>query len=95
MSATKHTFLLDEHEEAFIEAQLKSGGYADASDVVRTALLLLEDQQAELERLEADHDDLREKIMVGMKDIEEGRYRDYGSAGEIKQDIIARAKALR
>lgn len=34
-----------EHLKAFVESQVRSGRYRDASDVVRAALLLLESQE--------------------------------------------------
>jgi antitoxin ParD1/3/4 len=55
------SYALGEHFEAFIEVQVKSGRYNNASEVVRDALRLLEDQEtlrelryAELRRLAAE-----------------------------------------
>ena len=49
---------LGSHFEAFLKAQLASGRYNNASEVVREGLRLLEDQEAtrqlKLERLRAD-----------------------------------------
>ncbi|GAB2454546.1 type II toxin-antitoxin system ParD family antitoxin [Nocardia tengchongensis] len=42
---------LGAHHDAFIEAQVKSGRYQSASEVVRTALRLLEDRETELRTL--------------------------------------------
>lgn len=44
---------LNEHFVAFIDAQVKHGRYDSASDVVRAALRLLEDQESRLAALRA------------------------------------------
>ena len=45
------SFSLDEHYSAFIESEIASGRYRSASDVVRTALRLLEDRETRLRTL--------------------------------------------
>jgi antitoxin ParD1/3/4 len=45
------SFSLDEHYSAFIESEIASGRYRSASDVVRTALRLLEDHETRLRAL--------------------------------------------
>jgi antitoxin ParD1/3/4 len=45
------SFSLDEHYNAFIEEEVASGRYRSASDVVRTALRLLEDRETRLRAL--------------------------------------------
>ena len=69
--------------EAFIEAQVTSGQYASASDVVTEALRLLEMRQADAAKLKW----LQEAIRLGL---------ESGDAGEVDiEDIIAEAKAQR
>jgi antitoxin ParD1/3/4 len=46
------SFSLDEHYSAFIEGEVASGRYRSASDVVRTALRLLEDRETRLRALQ-------------------------------------------
>ncbi len=45
------SFSLDEHFSAFIDAEVSSGRYRSASDVVRSALRLLEDREIRLAAL--------------------------------------------
>ncbi|ETB04364.1 antitoxin [Mycobacterium avium subsp. avium 10-9275] len=47
------SFSLDEHYSAFIEREVASGRYRSASDVVRSALRLLEDRETQLRALRA------------------------------------------
>ncbi|TWB53180.1 antitoxin ParD1/3/4 [Rhizobium sp. ERR 922] len=44
------SFALNEHYERFIKRQIESGRYNNASEVVRAALRLLEDQEDARER---------------------------------------------
>jgi antitoxin ParD1/3/4 len=54
---------------AFIEAQLASGRYNDASEVVRDALRLMEERERRLAAVDA-------ALERGMADIEAGRVHD-------------------
>ncbi|MGV9840467.1 type II toxin-antitoxin system ParD family antitoxin [Nocardia niigatensis] len=45
------SFSLDEHYSAFIDSEVASGRYRSASDVVRSALRLLEDRETQLRAL--------------------------------------------
>ncbi len=45
------SFSLDEHYSLFIEGEVASGRYRSASDVVRSALRLLEDRETQLRGL--------------------------------------------
>jgi antitoxin ParD1/3/4 len=57
------SFALNEHYERFIQAQLESGRYNNASEVVRAGLRMLEDFEAARERW------LREEIPSRLQDI--------------------------
>lgn len=57
------SFALGQHFEQFIDAQVKSGRYNNASEVVRAGLRLLEDSQPSPA---IGFDDLRELIRQGM-----------------------------
>lgn len=45
------SFSLDDHYSAFIEGEVEAGRYRSASDVVRSALRLLEDRETQLRAL--------------------------------------------
>ena len=45
------SFSLDEHYSAFIDREVAAGRYRSASDVVRSALRLLEDRETQLRAL--------------------------------------------
>jgi antitoxin ParD1/3/4 len=54
---------LSSHFESFIQEQVKSGRYNNASEVVRAALRLLEDQHA---RAKLQQEELRAAIAAGL-----------------------------
>jgi len=54
---------LSAHFESFIQEQVKSGRYNNASEVVRAALRLLEDQQA---RAKMQREEMRAAIAAGL-----------------------------
>lgn len=45
------SFVLDEHHRAFIDGEIAAGRYRSASEVVRSALRLLEDREVQLRAL--------------------------------------------
>jgi antitoxin ParD1/3/4 len=44
---------LDEHSSRFVDEQVSRGKFASAADVVKAALQLLEEDEAQIERLRA------------------------------------------
>ncbi len=64
---TSHT--IGKHFEEFVKAQLASGCYSDASEVLRDALRLMEERERKLASLNA-------SIKRGMADVEAGRVHD-------------------
>jgi antitoxin ParD1/3/4 len=60
------SYTLGKHFETFVQAQLASGRYNNASEVLRDALRLMEDRERRLASLDG-------AIERGMADIEAGR----------------------
>jgi antitoxin ParD1/3/4 len=65
MSSTKRSFVIGDRYEGFIEAQIASGRFNNASEVVRAGLRLLEDRETRLA-------ELRELISEGDAQLERG-----------------------
>jgi antitoxin ParD1/3/4 len=63
------SYTLGQHFEAFIQAQLASGRYNNASEVVRDALRLMEERERRLAAIDA-------AIERGVADIKAGRVHD-------------------
>lgn len=75
---------LTDHFDAFINAEVASGQYANASEVVRAGLRLLEHQkQEDEEKLSR----LRALVAEGVADVQAGRVTPLKSAEEIKAFI--------
>lgn len=77
--------------EEMVRAQVATGRYTSASELVREALRLFEERQRLSEmRLE----DLRREIRVGVEAFERGEVRDFDDslAEEIHQRGLARMK---
>ena len=61
---------LTEHFDHFVERQVSSGRYSNASEIVREALRLLEEQEQEREaKLKA----LRQAAKLGFDEIDQGK----------------------
>jgi antitoxin ParD1/3/4 len=63
------SYTLGRHFEAFIQAQLASGRYNNASEVMRDALRLMEERERRLAAVDA-------ALERGLADIEAGRVHD-------------------
>lgn len=68
----------------WVAAQVKSGAYKSSSEVVREGLRTL--QRLEEQRL-AMAADLRQELMIGIKQLDAGKFRPFDAAAvsEIKQ----------
>jgi antitoxin ParD1/3/4 len=83
---------LPEHEAEFIREAIASGRFANASEVVRAGLQLLEAREAEnAEKLER----LRAELQKGMDDIENGRYVELTGPEEIRAHYAELRKQFR
>jgi antitoxin ParD1/3/4 len=78
------SYSLGAHFEAFVKAQLASGRYGNASEVLRDALRLMEERGKKLAAFDA-------AIMRGIADIEAGRVYD---AEDVFDELLADLKAL-
>ncbi len=66
-------FQIGGHSADFVQGQLSSGRYADAEDVVREALRLMEERD---QALAICRDELAKKIDAGYRSLQEGRHCD-------------------
>jgi antitoxin ParD1/3/4 len=82
------SYTLGKHFEAFVQAQLASGRYNNASEVLRDALRLMEDRERRLAALDA-------AIDRGMADLKEGRVHDAGGVFAELKDRYSRMAAER
>jgi len=75
---------LTDHFDRFIESELDSGRYGNASEVVREGLRLMEQRrQEERARLKW----LRGAVREGLDQIDRGEGIEFGSVDEIDQHI--------
>ena len=78
---------LTPEQEARVRARVASGDYASVSEVMRAALRLL-DQQEKLRDIQLQ--ELREAVMVGMRQAERGETEDFDVAA--LEDIKKRGR---
>lgn len=75
---------LTEHLDHFVERQVSSGRYGNASEIVREALRILEEQEQERQaKLKA----LRQAAKLGFDEIDQGRGIVLSGQRAIKQFI--------
>ncbi len=78
------SYSIGPHFEAFIQAQLASGRYGNASEVVRDALRLMEEREKKFAALDA-------AIAQGVADAEAGHVYD---ADEVFEELLAELRAM-
>jgi antitoxin ParD1/3/4 len=77
------SYTLGKHFEAFVQTQLASGRYNNASEVVRAALRLMEERERRLAAFDA-------AIERGVADIDAGHVQDLDSAcDELDAELAA------
>jgi antitoxin ParD1/3/4 len=87
MPNAKKSFVIGERYAAFIDKQVASGRFNNASEVVRAGLRLLEDEEARLEELRAMIDEADAEIAAG-KGIEVGEADPLGAGAEPAAPVI-------
>jgi len=75
--------------EKLIKQKVASGKYNSASEVVREALRLLEEQD-ELHKIKLEA--LKRDIMIGVADLDAGRFKTYSSGQDLFGDIRNRGQ---
>lgn len=82
------TITLTDELEELINEKVKSGAYKSADEVVMASLRLLKAQENGTEAL-------RREIMLGLDDINEGRFSTYttdAELGALSENVIAQAR---
>lgn len=69
--AKNTSFILGEHFEAFVSAQVAAGRYQNATDVIRSGLRLLEERETRLRALNDALRDGEESGVAGPLDMEQ------------------------
>jgi antitoxin ParD1/3/4 len=84
--------VLTDHQAMLVEQLVSSGRYQNASEVLREGLRLVEQREAEdAYRLEL----LQSAVMVGLADIEAGRFKTFDSAESLRSHLkTISAKAI-
>ncbi|PTM98785.1 type II toxin-antitoxin system ParD family antitoxin [Mycoplana dimorpha] len=85
MSNAKKSIVVGAHFEAFIDEQINSGRFNNASEVVRAGLRLLERDEMKLA-------ELRRLIAEGDRQIANGDYVEFSTGDDLTAYIVERAK---
>jgi putative addiction module CopG family antidote len=83
------TLILPPQLEEQIEAQVRSGRYRDANEVIQASLEALQRELGKTESLE----DIDDKLEKGFKDFEAGRFKRVETVGALRADIESRVFA--
>ena len=71
---------LSPETERQVEELVQSGRFASADEFVRQSVEFCREQDLWINEL-ASNEDIQRQVEDGMRDLEEGRYTDYDSAG--------------
>lgn len=89
MTMPTRNVVLTDPQAQFVEQLVASGRYQNASEVLREGLRLVQQrEEAQASRLQV----LREAIVIGMADIEEGRYTTLDDAASLRTHLSSLAK---
>ncbi len=87
---TRNVVLTNPQAE-FVEQLVISGRYQNASEVLRDGLRLIQQrEQEQAARLQA----LREAVVLGVEDIDAGRYTAFNDAESLRVHVAAIAKQV-
>lgn len=75
------SFILGDHFDAFVSAQVESGRYASATDVIRSGLRLLEEHEQKVEAVRRALAEGEASGIAGPLDIEKVKRRGRRKAG--------------
>jgi antitoxin ParD1/3/4 len=84
------TIKLSKTHERYIRAQLASGKYASAEELIAHALTVFRKVE---ETLPAAQDDLRREIDIGLRDIQEGRVLDW-DVESVKRELLQKTRKV-
>lgn len=79
---------LTDHHDALIEAKIQAGEYANASEVVREGLRLIQERDQELA---ARIDAIKSRVAVGLEQAARGEFVE-GSVDQIRERIRLRVE---
>ncbi|MDH5191879.1 MAG: type II toxin-antitoxin system ParD family antitoxin [Gammaproteobacteria bacterium] len=79
------SFALGEHDRSFIADMVRNGRFGNRTEVVRSALRLLQDYENDQKTKR-----LRALIDEGLADVSAGRVTEYASADDMANSIIKR-----
>lgn len=82
---------LTPHYDQFVDAQIRSGRFQNASEVFRAGLNLLEESETEKQLKE---ELLRQAIEIGAADLDEGRSIDFEDRAAFRAAIEAKLAKL-
>jgi antitoxin ParD1/3/4 len=79
--AKNTSFILDDHFDAFVAAQVEAGRYKNATDVIRSGLRLLEERETRLQALRHALIEGEKSGVAGPLDMEKIKKRAREDAG--------------
>ena len=85
MRANKRSVALSERFDQFIDRQIESGRFSNASEVVRAGLRLLEIEEARFE-------ELRAEIAKGDAELEAGLGVEFETVDALTEEIMRRVR---
>ncbi len=79
--AKNTSFILGDHFDRFVSGQVESGRYANATDVIRSGLRLLEEHERKVEALRRALDEGEQSGVAGALDMDAIKRKAHDDAG--------------